>query len=830
MMLIRIKVTVVVFCNVTSLHVITYIFNMFNIFVLFPFPSVSGVEIDSLMIRRFDPPIWNLCQQLCRGFAKTKDGISDITCRSIVAPPSNLKELGDMKGFKIVHLNVRSLVKKIDQIRLLLQGSKIDALTISESWMKQHLHTNLIEIEGFRALRLDRGTGNKSKKRGGGLMTYINNKHSPCCEPLVDLDKSDKTIEAQWSLIHRPHCKNVVICNVYRPPNADVNNAISYLDDCLRTVNLSKVNVFIVGDLNINYQRKSSHDYKKLHFFAQSNGLTQYINNTTRNTDKTKSLIDLALTNSKFISNAGTLEYFISDHQPIYIVHKKGRDTRDTVRFNGRSYRNFEKDAFKKELLSESWDVLLKGENPEDAWDYLLQRVTVVLDRMCPTRSFCIKNYRPDWMTNELIELIKDRDYFYRKAKVTGDSDFWNIAKFLRNKANYYIRQAKREFILNELRENENNAKQFWKTIREIIPSGKNSAKQDILLKSDGEKVGRDRTSHFINDYFVNVGNFSRPTRVSAVSAEGDRELEPEFNCPNQNKDDDMRDFYEISEKEVFNVVKDINIYKSSGITNLSSFVLKEAFTSLIPELTHIFRLSISTGIFPRKWKDSLVIPIPKSGNLTKVQNFRPISLLPLPGKLLEKLVHSQISSYLESEALLNNDQHGFRKGHSTVHSIAQLTRYISTKFYYGLPTLVAFLDFRKAFDCVQHDVLLQKIAKLNLAPGVVTWVASYLANRRQRVLANNTYSTFLPVTQGVLQGSVLGPLFYIIYANDLISVIKNCGIALYADDTVLYSADKKFISSVTKVQEDLNAVSSWCHSNGIMLNTDKTKVMVFGS
>ena len=212
------------------------------------------------------------------------------------------------------------------------------------------------------------------------------------------------------------------------------------------------------------------------------------------------------------------------------------------------------------------------------------------------------------------------------------------------------------------------------------------------------------------------------------------------------------------------------------------------------------------------------------------MQNFRPISLLPLPGKLLEKLVHNQISAYLESETLLDKNQHGFRKGHSTVHSVAQLVNYISTKSDNGLPTLVAFLDFRKAFDCVQHDVLLRKIEKLNLAPGVVKWVASYLANRKQRVLANNTYSTFLPITQGVPQGSVLGPLFYIIYANDLVSILKNCKMAMYADDTVLFSADTKFSLSVSKVQNDLNAVSTWCHTNGIMVNTDKTKVMVFSS
>ena len=117
--------------------------------------------------------------------------------------------------------------------------------------------------------------------------------------------------------------QNLVICNVYRPPQGDLKSAISYLDDCLKTINLSKIDVFLMGDMNVNYLNKSSLNYKKLKFFSQSNGFTQFINNTTRNTDKTNLLIDLALTNSKHISEAGTLEHFISDHQPIYIIHKK---------------------------------------------------------------------------------------------------------------------------------------------------------------------------------------------------------------------------------------------------------------------------------------------------------------------------------------------------------------------------------------------------------------------------------------------------------------------------------------------------------------------------
>ena len=230
---------------------------------------------------------------------------------------------------------------------------------------------------------------------------------------------------------------------------------------------------------------------------------------------------------------------------------------------------------------------------------------------------------------------------------------------------------------------------------------------------------------------------------------------------------------------EVFKLVKDINVSKSSGLHNISSFIVKEAFAVLVEEVTHLFNLSISSSKFPKAWKDALVIPIPKSGDLSKVQNFRPISLLPLPGKLLEKLVHKHLSDYIESEALLINVQHGFRKNHSTVHAVAQFTDYVNTKRDLGMPTLAMYVDFRKAFDCVKYSVLLKKLADLGLSQGTLEWIRSSLSDRRQRVLANSHLSSLQSIKQGVPQGSVLGPLFYIIYANDLEKYLKCCKIAL---------------------------------------------------
>ena len=243
-----------------------------------------------------------------------------------------------------------------------------------------------------------------------------------------------------------------------------------------------------------------------------------------------------------------------------------------------------------------------------------------------------------------------------------------------------------------------------------------------------------------------------------------------------------------------------------------------------------MLNLSIKTSIFPTAWKQALVIPIPKSGNLTHVQNYRPISLLPLPGKILEKVIHKQLEKYVETNSLLAESQHGFRKQHSTIHSVEQLTNYIEKKMNLGLSTLATFVDFRKAFDCVQHPVLLDKLSSLGITNSTIEWFKSYLTHRRQRVLANNVYSSYQTVTQGVPQGSVLGPLFYILYANDISEIIKNCNVAMYADDTVLYTADTNYEDSMRKMRADVQALSSWCEVNGIRMNTDKTKTMSFGS
>ena len=206
---------------------------------------------------------------------------------------------------------------------------------------------------------------------------------------------------------------------------------------------------------------------------------------------------------------------------PVFMEHKKGRDTRQSVKFEGRSYKHFNRDSFKEELNKLDWPKCYALTDPEHAWAFILEGITNILDQMCPIGSFHVKNYRPNWITNELLEQIKDRDYFYHRAKLTGDEDAWNIDKYFRNVTNANIRKAKREFILEELNANADNCKKFWKVIREVVPSDKIKDRQDILLKDKGVKVVKENVADFINNFFINVGNVT-PANVDDLSDDGD--------------------------------------------------------------------------------------------------------------------------------------------------------------------------------------------------------------------------------------------------------------------------------------------------------------------
>ena len=635
-----------------------------------------------------------------------------------------------------------------------------------------------------------------------------------------------------------PKSRNIIIGTVYRPPYGKLKDAISHLNKCVGVTKSDRKDLFLIGDWNVDYKKKTAENYKSLSFFEKSHGLNQLISTSTRNTNKTSTLVDLILTDANYICNSGTLPQFISDHQPIFAIKKKVKQIKINKEFRGRSYRNFNKNTFTENLLTHDWAPFYNATCVDHAWDVLYSKILDELDLSCPFRTFKIPNYRPDWMSDELIENIKDRDYFYRKAKRTKDVDDWEIAKYLRNKTSRQIEQAKKNFICEALRTHKSDPKHFWRTINTVFPTKNKKNRDQILLKTvDNIPVKVEDTADHINTFFATVGKLSKTQkdRVQAVVEDATfhirddplEYLKDQTNIPLPPERFELQPF---TETQVFNAIKDININKSSGLENVKCAVLKEALMVLIPQMKHLFNLSVRSSQFPNAWKNATVVPIPKTGDLKLVSNYRPISLLPVPGKILERLVAHQLNDFIESNDLFTPSQFGFRKAHSTVQAVATLLNTINENYNRSSTTTACFVDFRKAFDCVQHKVLLHKLEQMYIGPNALEWIENYFVGRRQRTIANNIFSNFTDIAQGVAQGSILGPLFYIAYANDLANVVKHGEVLLYADDTVLFSKKKSIKSAHSDLQKDLDNLSEWCNDNGIFPNLSKTKVMTFGS
>ena len=300
-----------------------------------------------------------------------------------------------------------------------------------------------------------------------------------------------------------------------------------------------------------------------------------------------------------------------------------------------------------------------------------------------------------------------------------------------------------------------------------------------IILRREGEQLEVEDSAKHLNEYFTNIG----PNLA--------RDFNPNGWVPLDERREDEVQGRRINYDEVRKLCKEIKISKASGYENLSSKVLKDSFLVLTSQLVYLLNLSLGTSIFPDDWKIASIVPLHKGGSREEIGNYRPVSLLPLPGKILERCVHAQLSFYLEENNILVENQGGFRKNKSTVSSMARLTDGILTAMNDSMITMAAFIDLRKAFDTVNHRVLLAKLDHIGIRGELYYWCENYLCNRKQCTLANSNRSSLNPVVCGVPQGSVLGPLFFLIYINDMVKAVEQVEISLFADDTVLFVRGK---------------------------------------
>ena len=285
-----------------------------------------------------------------------------------------------------------------------------------------------------------------------------------------------------------------------------------------------------------------------------------------------------------------------------------------------------------------------------------------------------------------------------------------------------------------------------------------------------------------------------------------------------------------VDEDTVLQHLLSVKTNKAIGLDSISARLLKYGARAICRSVTNLLNLSISSGKFPDVWKCSRVTALFKSGDRSNPTNYRPISILPTLSKIMEKVVHSQFYEFLNSHDLLSSKQFGFRPKYSTATALSNFADEVLLNMEQGNLCGAMFLDLKKAFDTVDHCILLSKLSEIGVSPSSIKWFESYLNNRKQKTSCGNEISGALPVTVGVPQGSILGQLLFLVYINNLPNAVKNSEVTLYADDTVLYCFSKDPRLLEDKLNEDLLMVAYWLRENKLTLNLNKTKSMIIGS
>ena len=418
----------------------------------------------------------------------------------------------NQKGFHCAHLNCHSIYNKIEVISNLLtdSGSNLHVLGISETWLNELIPDNFVHLEGYDLVILDRGwlhPQTNNIKKGGGVCLYLRDSLQWNIEKYEFLNISNNYLEIQWIEIENKHCRNFIIANVYRPPDGNVKEFIDHLEASLNLLDLTKNDIFIMGDFHLDYFDNKIHGVKELKITLQQFGFAQHIKDPTRYCVNKNSCLDLICSNSDNVSNAKVCNVNISDHELVIITRKHVKIKDKRTSFIGRSYKNYDKDWFTNQLQNIDWNQYDNVNDPTLLWENLLNQVKTIIDQRCPLKRFRIRVTNEPWITNAIIEQIKDKDRALRRAKRTDDPDDWTRARRLRNDCLQKVRNSKSAFIQNELNAHFDEPKKFWDTISTVLPAN-SKGNSTIKLKdlSNNQCIDENATAEFINDFFSNIG------------------------------------------------------------------------------------------------------------------------------------------------------------------------------------------------------------------------------------------------------------------------------------------------------------------------------------
>ena len=464
--------------------------------------------------------------------------------------------------------------------------------------------------------------------------------------------------------------------------------------------------------------------------------------------------------------------------------------------------------------------------DPNVMWEQLYTHIIDILSVMCPYRRYKQRENPTPWINAEIYRNMRYRDCLINLFKATSNKLYLTLAKRQRNVVNSLIESAKRNYISTSLSNNMSCPKKFWRQINTLLKEKASNINQTSLIDPVTKlDIPKGNEANFLNGYYCNISERLGMAQNVNLAYPDDNPLnvyariDSVFNI--------MDDPPTIEDVNIY--VNDIDLSKSSSVDGISTNICKDLLQLVPNYFLSIYIKSFQTGIFPKRWAHGVITVIPKSGNLSDPSNWRPITQTPIFAKIFEKIMHNRMIQYFTGNSILSIFQYGFRKGKSTNQAIFDLVKYIYSGFNRKKLVGSVCLDVAKAFDCIDHDILLYKLSKIGFTDNSLKWLKSYLT-RTQVVKFNDDISDELTVKTGIGQGTILGPLLFIFYINDIVSVLDVLKINMYADDCILYTSGNDWKKMCQKIQPDLDNIYSWCVSNRLQLNINKSKVLVLGS
>ena len=501
----------------------------------------------------------------------------------------------------------------------------------------------------------------------------------------------------------------------------------------------------------------------------------------------------------------GNLTIGVSDHLPSFMIVPKNNQNHLPKKHNTyrRDKKNFNKESFILDFLEINWDKTLKIEKNDVniSFNNFLNKVNNTIDKHLPYKKISNKEFKNEykpWINKEIIDLINKKNKLFNKYVNCKDSVRKNILfadyKLQKNRLLQTTRLSKNSFFQNYFTRNGKNIKKVWEGIKQIVNVKSKRFNQPSCL-TDKNNTITDPTdiANTFNNYFSSIADNLLNERVY----NGNVSFREYLTNPLPNS----FVIYPCDEKEVKTLIKQLQESKSLGPNSIPTSVLKLLQNEISLPLSQIFNLSFSSGIHPEKLGVSKTTPIFKKGSRLAACNYRPISLLSNLNKILEKLMFSRIYKFIEKYNCIYDLQFGFRAKHSTNHALINITETIRSALDNNKTVCGIFVDLQKAFDTVNHNILLGKLEHYGIRGIANEWFKTYLTDRKQFVSVNGFDSDVKILHHGVPQGSVLGPLLFLLYINDLHYAIKHSNVYHFADDTNLLHINESF----KKTQKYLN-------------------------